>query len=77
MQVLSELFGGVGEISGESTQLKQSVEDLVQMRLQIDWTQIATLCEQFEIIELGIFGSVLREDFRGRGETIQVMWIFW
>jgi len=56
-------------VSGERTKLKQSVEELVQTRLQIDRTQIVALCEQFDIIELGIFGSVLREDFRADGDN--------
>ncbi len=56
-------------VSGERTKLKQSGKELVQARLQIDRTQIVALCEQFEIIELGIFGSALREDFRAGGDN--------
>ena len=44
------------------------VLDILKTRLQVDYDQIANFCEQFGIVELGVFGSVLRHDFRADGE---------
>lgn len=46
-----------------------SVLDILKTRLQVDYNQIADFCEQFDIVELGVFGSVLRDDFRSGGEN--------
>ena len=48
---------------------ENSVLDILKTRLQVDYNQIAKFCEQFGIVELAIFGSVLRDDFRADGEN--------
>lgn len=53
----------------ESSILESSVLDILKKRLQVDYDQIVKFCEQFDIVELGIFGSVLRDDFRPDGEN--------
>jgi predicted nucleotidyltransferase len=53
----------------EHSVLEKSVLDILKERLQVDYDQIAKFCEQFGIVELGIFGSVLRDDFRTGGEN--------
>ncbi len=35
----------------------------MQPRIPIDSTQIETLCRRYHVRRLGVFGSVLREDF--------------
>lgn len=42
-------------------------EEILEKRLSVALTDIAALCKRFEIVELGIFGSVLRSDFRQDG----------
>ena len=53
----------------ESSIVESAVLDILENRLQVDYDQIANFCERFGIIELGIFGSVLRDDFRPDGEN--------
>lgn len=48
--------------------LDQPIETILQERFDIKPTQIAEICQQFGIIEFGIFGSVLRDDFRESGD---------
>jgi uncharacterized protein len=46
------------------------IAQLLQARLGVDVSRIAALCARYpivEIVELGIFGSVLRDDFRAEG----------
>ncbi|MDV3351582.1 DNA polymerase subunit beta [Leptolyngbyaceae cyanobacterium CCMR0082] len=53
----------------ESSISESSVLDILKKRLQVDYDQIVKFCEQFDIVELGVFGSVLRDDFRPDGEN--------
>ena len=53
----------------ESSVLESSVLDILKNRLQVDYEQIAEFCQRFGIAELGVFGSVLRDDFRSGGEN--------
>ncbi|EKV01747.1 putative nucleotidyltransferase [Leptolyngbya sp. PCC 7375] len=53
----------------ESSISESSVLDILKNRLQVDYDQIVKFCEQFGIVELGVFGSVLRDDFRPDGEN--------
>jgi predicted nucleotidyltransferase len=48
--------------------MKQQLYD----RLQLSPAQIETVCQQWHITELALFGSVLRDDFRPI-----VMWMCW
>ncbi len=53
----------------ERSVLEKSVLDILKDRLQVDYDQIVKFCEQFGIVELGVFGSVLRDDFRPGGDN--------
>ncbi|MEM1253221.1 MAG: nucleotidyltransferase domain-containing protein [Cyanobacteria bacterium P01_H01_bin.21] len=58
------------ESAGSESSISESpVLDILKNRLQVDYDQIAKFCEQFGIVELAIFGSVLRDDFRADGEN--------
>ncbi|MEL6260868.1 MAG: nucleotidyltransferase domain-containing protein [Cyanobacteria bacterium J06631_9] len=46
-----------------------AIEEVLTQRLKVTLADVATLCQQFDIVELCIFGSVLREDFRAHGEN--------
>lgn len=46
-----------------------ATEELLKRRLKVALTDIAGLCEQFDIAELSVFGSVLRDDFRQDGKN--------
>jgi uncharacterized protein len=37
----------------------------IQQRLGLSLIEIATFCQQWQIVEMALFGSVLREDFQG------------
>lgn len=51
----------------EFVELKQPIDEILKGRLQVERSQISAVCKQFGIIELGVFGSVLRDDFRVGG----------
>ena len=53
----------------ESAELKRPVDIILQNRLHVKPEQIAAVCEYFNIAELGLFGSVLRDDFRTGGDN--------
>lgn len=40
------------------------MRDTIYNRLQVSTDQIAEFCHQWQIVELALFGSVLRDDFR-------------
>lgn len=48
---------------------------MIQEQLEIPQDQIAEFCRRWEIIELALFGSVLRNDFRPDSD-VDVMVIF-
>ena len=41
----------------------------IYQRLNVNKTDIVRFCEKWQIIELSLFGSVLRDDFRANGEN--------
>jgi uncharacterized protein len=43
------------------------IAQLLQARLGVDASQVVALCDRYPIVEFGIFGSVLRDDFRAEG----------
>ena len=45
-----------------------SIDDLLKLRFGIDRAKIGAFCEKFQISELGLFGSALRDDFRVGGD---------
>lgn len=53
----------------ESADLTRPIDDILKNRLNVKLEQVAVVCERFSIIELGVFGSVLRDDFRADGEN--------
>ncbi len=55
--------------SSESLIREDLALDILKNRLQVDYEKIVQFCEQFGIIRLGVFGSVLRDDFRAGGKN--------
>ena len=45
-----------------------SIDDLLQFRFGVDRSAIGVFCQKFNILELGLFGSALRDDFRVGGD---------
>jgi predicted nucleotidyltransferase len=45
-----------------------SLEEIYQ-RLNTEPTQIVNFCEKWQIVELAVFGSILRDDFQVVGEN--------
>ena len=48
--------------------LDQPIETILKERFNLTRAQIIEICKQFGIIEFGIFGSSLRDDFRPSGD---------
>lgn len=48
--------------------LEQPIEEILRERLKVEQSKLVEICEQFDIAELGLFGSVLRDDFRAEGD---------
>lgn len=48
--------------------LEMTVEEILQSRLNVNPEDLTAICQQFQIIEMGLFGSALREDFRVGGD---------
>jgi uncharacterized protein len=49
--------------------IDRSIDEILEVRLGVDRTSIGQLCQQFGIVELGLFGSALRDDFRRDGDN--------
>jgi uncharacterized protein len=47
--------------------LDRPVEEILQARFGVDRAAIVALCQRFRIVELGLFGSAVRDDFREGG----------
>ncbi len=47
--------------------LDQPIKTILQERFNLTRTQIIEICKKFGIIEFGLFGSSLRDDFRPSG----------
>jgi uncharacterized protein len=45
------------------------VQLLIYQRLKIQPTQLQEICEKWQIIELALFGSVLRDDFNSQSDV--------
>ncbi|MCY6490097.1 nucleotidyltransferase family protein [Leptolyngbya sp. GGD] len=45
----------------------QPIAELLQARLRVEVSEIKALCDRHRIAEFGVFGSVLRDDFRVTG----------
>jgi uncharacterized protein len=43
------------------------IADRLQTRLGVNVSSIVALCDRYRIAEFGLFGSVLRDDFRAAG----------
>ncbi len=48
--------------------LDRPVEEILQARFGVDRAAIVALCQRFRIVELGVFGSAVRDDFRDGGD---------
>jgi uncharacterized protein len=44
------------------------VDEILRRRFGVEMGQVVALCERFGIVELGVFGSAVRDDFRAGGE---------
>jgi uncharacterized protein len=44
------------------------IDELLHLRLGVDRLDLTALCQRFRIVELGLFGSALRDDFRSAGD---------
>jgi predicted nucleotidyltransferase len=57
--------------------LKQqpALQSLIYQRLTLTPAQIADFCQQHHILELSLFGSILREDFRSDSD-IDILVVF-
>ena len=47
-------------------------DDIIKSRMNTSRDQIAAFCKRWQVTELGLFGSVLREDFKP-GSDIDVL----
>ncbi len=45
-----------------------SASDVIYDRMQVTPQQLADFCQTWQIAELAVFGSVLRDDFRSEGQ---------
>lgn len=48
--------------------LDRSVDEILKVRFGVDRADIVALCERFQIVEMGVFGSAVRDDFRAGGD---------
>ena len=48
--------------------LDRSIDEILNARFGVDRADIVALCERFRIVEMGVFGSAVRDDFREGGE---------
>jgi uncharacterized protein len=48
--------------------LDRPIDEILKERLGVDRADIVALCDRFRIVELGLFGSALRDDFRVDGD---------
>ncbi len=48
--------------------LDRPIDEILKERLGVDRADVVALCDRFRIVELGLFGSVLRDDFRADGD---------
>ena len=46
-----------------------TVDDIVRHRLAVDPDRIAEMCRKWRIVELSLFGSVLRDDFNDASDV--------
>jgi uncharacterized protein len=53
---------------GSASVLDRPVEEILQARFGVDRAAIVALCQRFRIVELGVFGSAVRDDFREGGD---------
>jgi uncharacterized protein len=44
------------------------IEEILRLRFGIERAQLVAICQRFHIIEMGLFGSALRDDFRPDGD---------
>jgi uncharacterized protein len=48
--------------------LDRPIEEILQARFGVDRAELVALCQRFRIVELGVFGSAVRDDFRDGGD---------
>lgn len=52
-----------------SLTLTENIQDLITARLGGDLAEIEAFCRRWNIVELALFGSVLRDDFSGSSDV--------
>lgn len=55
--------------------LQPALQPLIYQRLNLTPKQLADFCQQHHILELSLFGSILREDFRSDSD-IDILVVF-
>jgi uncharacterized protein len=68
-------FRGESRMTSASV-LDRPVEEILQARFGVDRAGIVALCQQFRIVELGVFGSAVRDDFRDGGDDVDLLVVF-
>lgn len=48
----------------------------INTNIPIDYDQIVAACEKWKVIELSLFGSILREDFQPEKSDIDILAVF-
>jgi uncharacterized protein len=59
--------GFKGKAVMKTSVLDRPIDEILKERLGVDRADVVALCDRFRIVELGLFGSVLRDDFRAEG----------
>lgn len=59
----------MAQLTIEIPDAAQPIDAILKQRFGIDRAQIIEICDRFQIIEFGIFGSALRDDFRASGDN--------
>lgn len=52
-----------------SNALTQELQDLLIQRLNVSLEKIISFCQRWKIVEFGLFGSILRDDFRATSDV--------
>jgi uncharacterized protein len=61
--------GGAMPIVADATAVPQEFQDLLIQRLTVSLETISSFCQGWKIIEFGLFGSILRDDFRAESDV--------
>jgi uncharacterized protein len=65
----AEAKGGAMPIVVNSMAVTQELQDLLVERLSVSLEKITSFCQCWKIVEFGLFGSILRDDFRAESDV--------